>query len=136
MSRAKAGGIKELTIQQGAPLIISSKLCQVYKSDIVWLLLIAEGPQHASASIVKSQYVLSLFLGTIFYILNRHQGVKNFDVYVNIFNLLHEIFSYKFRFLDCGADFIYYWIISTDLSYSRWIIRVYKSYVNHKEIKY
>jgi hypothetical protein len=101
MSRAEAGGSKELTIQQGAPLIILSKLCRVYKSDIVWLLLIAEGPHHVSDSTVKSQYVLSLFLGTIFYIPNRYQGVKNFDVYkyVNIFNLLHEIFSYTPKFL-------------------------------------
>jgi hypothetical protein len=45
-------------------------ICWVYKSN-----MIVEGPHHASASIIKSQYVLSQFLGTIFHILNLHQGV-------------------------------------------------------------
>jgi hypothetical protein len=50
---------------------------------------------------------LSLLLGTIFHKLNRHQSVKNFDVYkhVDIFNLM-QVFSYKLPILDYGTGWI------------------------------
>jgi hypothetical protein len=62
------------------------------------------------------RYVYSSSLGTIFHKLNRHQEVKNFDVYkyVNLFNLL-QVSSYSFLFKTMALLDIFY-LFSDDLN--------------------
>jgi hypothetical protein len=91
---------KELTIRQGGPLIISSKLCRVYKSGIRMVSTDCRRPSLCKCFHSQISVCTLSFLGHYFLYFESSSGSKKlwYIQVCYIFNLLHEIFSYKFLF--------------------------------------